>query len=83
MKHALTIGLAAGLFAAGLALGRSGLLTAPAMDARSPSSASNPARDAPEDLRQSRAAGVSDFMSKPFRFDDLLSRIRALLPMPT
>lgn len=51
MKHALTIGLAAGLFAAGLVLGRSGFLTAPAMDARSPSSASNPARDAPEERR--------------------------------
>jgi DNA-binding response OmpR family regulator len=38
------------------------------------------ARDAPEDLRSSRAAGVDDFLGKPFRFDELLRRIRALLP---
>jgi DNA-binding response OmpR family regulator len=37
------------------------------------------ARD-PGDLRnQSLAAGVNDFMSKPFRFNDLLGRIRHLL----
>lgn len=38
------------------------------------------ARDAPEDLRLGLAAGANDFMGKPFRFDDLLSRIHALLP---
>jgi DNA-binding response OmpR family regulator len=38
------------------------------------------ARDAPEDFRLGHAAGINDFMGKPFRFDDLLNRIRALLP---
>jgi CheY-like chemotaxis protein/pimeloyl-ACP methyl ester carboxylesterase len=38
------------------------------------------ARDAPEDIRSSRAAGIDDLLSKPFRFDDLLDRIRALVP---
>ena len=38
------------------------------------------ARDAPEDIRISRDAGVDDFLGKPFRFDELLRRIRALLP---
>jgi two-component system copper resistance phosphate regulon response regulator CusR len=36
------------------------------------------ARDAPEDIREGRAAGVDDYLGKPFRFDDLLRRIRAL-----
>jgi DNA-binding response OmpR family regulator len=36
------------------------------------------ARDAPEDIRAGRAAGVDDYLGKPFRFDDLLRRIRAL-----
>jgi two-component system copper resistance phosphate regulon response regulator CusR len=38
------------------------------------------ARDAPDDLRLGFTAGVNDFMGKPFRFDDLLDRIHALLP---
>jgi DNA-binding response OmpR family regulator len=37
------------------------------------------ARDAPEDVRVGLAAGVNGFMGKPFRFDDLLDRIRALV----
>ena len=40
------------------------------------------ARDAPEDIRNSRAAGIDDFLGKPFRFDELLRRIRALAPAP-
>ena len=36
------------------------------------------ARDAPEDIQSVFAAGVDDLMSKPFRFDDLLGRIRHL-----
>jgi two-component system copper resistance phosphate regulon response regulator CusR len=36
------------------------------------------ARDAPEDIRDGRAAGVNDYLGKPFRFDDLLRRIRGL-----
>jgi len=38
------------------------------------------ARDTPEDMRSGLAAGVNEFMPKPFRFDDLLDRIRALAP---
>jgi DNA-binding response OmpR family regulator len=38
------------------------------------------ARDAPEDIRSSRAAGIDDLLGKPFRFDELLRRIRALAP---
>jgi CheY-like chemotaxis protein/dienelactone hydrolase len=38
------------------------------------------ARDEPEVIRDSRAAGIDDLLSKPFRFDDLLDRIRALVP---
>jgi len=37
------------------------------------------ARDAPEDIRNGRAAGVDDYLGKPFRFDDLLRRIHALV----
>jgi DNA-binding response OmpR family regulator len=37
------------------------------------------ARDAPEDIRDGRAAGVDDYLGKPFRFDDLLRRIHALV----
>lgn len=37
------------------------------------------ARDAPEDLRTSLAAGANDFLGKPFRFEELLRRIRALV----
>lgn len=40
------------------------------------------ARDAPEDIRNSVAAGIDDFLGKPFRFDELLRRIRALMPVP-
>jgi DNA-binding response OmpR family regulator len=36
------------------------------------------ARDSAEDRRQALAAGASDFMSKPFRFQELLDRMRAL-----
>ena len=36
------------------------------------------ARDAPEDLRDARAAGVDDLMGKPFRFAELVDRIRSL-----
>ena len=37
------------------------------------------ARDSAEDVRRARAAGVNDYMGKPFRFDDLLDRIQALV----
>ncbi len=37
------------------------------------------ARDPGDHLHRSLAAGVNDFMSKPFRFNDLLGRIRQLL----
>lgn len=36
------------------------------------------ARDAPEDLRQALAAGVDDLMGKPFRFGELVERIRQM-----
>ena len=36
------------------------------------------ARDAPEDLREALAAGVDDLMGKPFRFGELVDRIRSL-----
>ena len=36
------------------------------------------ARDSAEDVRRGRAAGANDYMSKPFKFDDLLDRIHAL-----
>jgi DNA-binding response OmpR family regulator len=36
------------------------------------------ARDAPEDLREALLAGVNALMGKPFRFGDLLDRIRSL-----
>ena len=38
------------------------------------------ARDPGDDIRRSLAAGVNDFLGKPFRFNDLLSRIRNLAP---
>ena len=37
------------------------------------------ARDSAEDVRRGRSAGVNDYMGKPFKFDDLLDRIRALV----
>jgi two-component system copper resistance phosphate regulon response regulator CusR len=37
------------------------------------------ARDSAEDVRRGRAAGVNDYMGKPFRFDDLLVRIHTLV----
>lgn len=41
------------------------------------------ARDAPEDRRAAFEAGASAFMSKPFRFDDLVDQIDRLLhPQP-
>lgn len=51
MKRALTIAFALGVFAAGVALGRSGLLTAPAKESTLPTSASNPTSPAPEERR--------------------------------
>ena len=36
------------------------------------------ARDAPEDLRDALRAGVNDLMGKPFRFGELVDRIRSL-----
>jgi two-component system copper resistance phosphate regulon response regulator CusR len=36
------------------------------------------ARDSDEDVRRGRAAGVNEYLSKPFKFDDLLNRIHAL-----
>lgn len=36
------------------------------------------ARDSAEDRRQALAAGATDFMSKPFRFQELLDRMQAL-----
>jgi two-component system, OmpR family, copper resistance phosphate regulon response regulator CusR len=36
------------------------------------------ARDSAEDIRRGRAAGVNDYMGKPFKFDDMLDRIHAL-----
>ncbi|HEY7636322.1 MAG TPA: response regulator [Gemmatimonadales bacterium] len=44
------------------------------------------ARDAPEDWQAAREAGVNALMGKPFRFAELLDRIRALIqtsPDPT
>ena len=40
------------------------------------------ARDSAEDVRRGSAAGVNDYMGKPFKFDDLLHRIRALVSPP-
>jgi two-component system copper resistance phosphate regulon response regulator CusR len=40
------------------------------------------ARDSVEDIRRGSAAGVNDYMGKPFKFDDLLDRIRALVSPP-
>jgi len=37
------------------------------------------ARDSDEDVRRGRAAGVDEYLSKPFKFDDLLNRIHALV----
>jgi two-component system copper resistance phosphate regulon response regulator CusR len=37
------------------------------------------ARDSDEDVRRGRAAGVNQYLSKPFKFDDLLNRIHALV----
>lgn len=37
------------------------------------------ARDSADDVRRGRAAGVNDYMGKPFKFDDLLDRIHALV----
>lgn len=37
------------------------------------------ARDSAEDVRRGRAAGVNDYMGKPFKFDDLLDRIHTLV----
>jgi DNA-binding response OmpR family regulator len=37
------------------------------------------ARDSDEDVGRGRAAGVTAYLSKPFKFDDLLQRIHTLL----
>jgi DNA-binding response OmpR family regulator len=37
------------------------------------------APDSADDVRRGRAAGVNDYMGKPFKFDDLLDRIQTLL----
>ena len=37
------------------------------------------ARDSDEDVRRGRAAGVNEYLSKPFKFDDVLNRIHALV----
>jgi DNA-binding response OmpR family regulator len=37
------------------------------------------ARDSAEDRRRALEAGATDFMSKPFRFQELLDRMRAML----
>jgi DNA-binding response OmpR family regulator len=37
------------------------------------------AQDSEEDVRRGRAAGVNEYLSKPFKFDELLNRIHALL----
>jgi DNA-binding response OmpR family regulator len=37
------------------------------------------ARDSDEDVRRGRAAGVNEYLSKPFKFDDLLNRIHAVV----
>ena len=37
------------------------------------------ARDAPEDIRLCLAAGVNDYLTKPFRFDQLLTKIEGLV----
>ena len=37
------------------------------------------ARDSDEDVRRGRAAGVNEYLSKPFKFDELLNRIHALV----
>jgi two-component system copper resistance phosphate regulon response regulator CusR len=37
------------------------------------------ARDSADDVRRGRAVGVNDYMGKPFKFDDLLDRIHALV----
>jgi DNA-binding response OmpR family regulator len=36
------------------------------------------ARDAPEDIRLCLSSGVNDYLTKPFRFDDLLEKIGTL-----
>jgi DNA-binding response OmpR family regulator len=36
------------------------------------------ARDAPEDLTEALRAGVNGLMGKPFRFGELVDRIRSL-----
>lgn len=37
------------------------------------------ARDSAEDRRRALEAGATDFMSKPFRFQELLDRMRSLI----
>jgi DNA-binding response OmpR family regulator len=39
------------------------------------------ARDSPEDRQRALDSGVTDFMSKPFRFQELVDRMRALLQL--
>jgi DNA-binding response OmpR family regulator len=37
------------------------------------------ARDSDGDVRRGRAAGVNEYLGKPFKFDDLLNRIHVLV----
>jgi len=37
------------------------------------------ARDSADDVRRGQAAGVNDYVGKPFKFDDLLHRIHDLV----
>jgi DNA-binding response OmpR family regulator len=40
------------------------------------------ARDAPDDVREALEVGVNDLMGKPFRFAELVDRIRLLTAGP-
>jgi two-component system response regulator MprA len=37
------------------------------------------ARDASQDIRGGLAAGVNDYLGKPFRFDELVKRLEAVI----
>jgi two-component system copper resistance phosphate regulon response regulator CusR len=40
------------------------------------------ARDSADDVRRGLAAGVNDYLGKPFKFDELLHRIHAMARQP-